>query len=130
MRWPWRKVRVGTEFEKADREHNRKLAEELLTQEGDDFALAVSLIGWKLTPAEPGRTEKWPLVGRTVFDVPAWCASIAEQEREIQQNVSSVTGGCTKEMLARKKHAGAQSTRTDCRCPQHPGPPLDVLERQ
>ena len=50
---PWRKVRIGTEFEKQDRDFNACLVEELLCDPAaDDFAMALDLTGFMIGPQD------------------------------------------------------------------------------
>ncbi len=88
-RVPWRPVRAGTAFEREDREHNERLAEELLCGAGaDDFVIAVSLVGWRLVPRNPAlAAEKWPMLTRSPL-TPDWAVSVAEQERDLQRSVA------------------------------------------
>jgi hypothetical protein len=88
MRARWRPVRIGTEHEKADREYNTRLAEALLSsRQADDFAIAVDLVDWRLTPRAPVLAgEKWPLLSNSPL-VPDWCAPVAEQEHQVARDI-------------------------------------------
>jgi hypothetical protein len=90
MRRPaWRPVRIGTEHEKADRDHNERLAEALLcAAAADDFAIAVDLVGWQLVPQDATLAgDKWPLLERKPL-VPQWCKPITEQDRDVQRDLA------------------------------------------
>jgi hypothetical protein len=60
-RWAWRPVRIGTAFEKTDSDYNARLAERLLASGlGDDLAIALDQVGWKITPRDGGG-DPWPM---------------------------------------------------------------------
>ncbi len=92
-RVPWRRVRIGSEHERADRQFNEELAERLLSDPAaDDFCVAVDLCGWQLTPQSPQLAgEKWPLVGSAPL-CPDWAMSVAEQERDIRKSIAIAAG--------------------------------------
>jgi hypothetical protein len=87
MRVHWRRVRVGTVHEKADRDHNERLAEAVLTDPVTDcVAVALDLCGWQIAPRD-GRPEPWPLHQNSAL-VPDWCISITAQETAISRAAS------------------------------------------
>ena len=79
-------MRVGTEHERADREHNEKLAEAILSDPAaDNYAIACDLVGWRLTPQSPVLAgERWPLLSRLPL-CPSWCMPVAEQGADVRR---------------------------------------------
>ncbi len=74
----WRKVRVGTEHERGDREHNAESV--LLDGRADDFVIAVGIIIGGRVVGLAG--ERWPLVESRPL-CPEWAVGVAEQERQV-----------------------------------------------
>jgi hypothetical protein len=81
MAVPWRPVRLNTPFEKADKEYNERLAEELLSSpQADDFCVAIDQVDWCLRPKSPTLAgERWPMNGD-----PKLCRRPAAQRRALE----------------------------------------------
>jgi hypothetical protein len=91
MARPWRAVRVGTAFEKSDIAYNERMATALLCSSlGDDLAVALDMVGWKITPAN-GHADRWPMSEPTKF-CPTWAISVREQQHAISDGLAGLDG--------------------------------------
>jgi hypothetical protein len=91
---PWRPVRIGTPYERQDREANERLAETLLSRPGaDDYAVALDQIGFKIVPQSRWlANERWLMNGDPVL-CPQWATGAHDQEIEINAHRHRLDAG-------------------------------------
>ena len=90
-RWAWRAVRTGTVHESSDRAYNERLAGRLLCSGlGDDLAIALDQVGWRIAPLDGG-LDRWPMSEASRL-TPSWAVSVREQERAITDGMAALDG--------------------------------------